>query len=332
MQFKSKTAIVIGAASAAALLGFILARTTVRRAERRSPPMGRFVEVDGVRLHVLQRGTGPDVLLVHGAAMMGAEMMLALGDAFPGQRVTAIDRPGHGHSSKHGRPSIEDQAALMQGAAAELGLKRPVLVGHSLGGAVALAYGEAFPDEVSGVVCIAPLAFPGWGPAHLGRMIRGAPLLGPALSNTVLATGDPLVMRGAMRLVFSPQKPTRAFREAIDVDLLARPSAMVADGADFVRASLNLEPLSRRYAQFPVPLHVIVGDKDRILKPQRQGRRLARAAPRAVLTRLPDLGHMLHHFAPEAVTAAVEEVRTWSRVFEAPPSAVSGSEDVHRGQ
>jgi pimeloyl-ACP methyl ester carboxylesterase len=119
------------------------------------------------------------------------------------------------------------------------------------------------------------------------------------LSNTTLALTDPAMMRGAMHLIFSPQKPTAAFKAAIDVGLLSRPAAMVADGADFVRASLDLQRLSKRYDAFPAPLHVVVGSKDHVLNAGRQGERLARTAPGARLTRLAGLGHMVHHFAPK---------------------------------
>lgn len=311
---KSKTILaslaVVGGLAAAT--GFVASRLRSKTVERRSPSKGSFIDVDGAHLHVLQQGSGPDVLLIHGAAMMAAEMMLALGDAFPGQRITAIDRPGHGHSGKRRRPSINDQAALFHSAAGALGLTSPVVVGHSLGGAVALSYGEQFHADVTGIVAIAPLAFPGWGPAHLGRAVRGAPLLGPALSNTVQALTDPMMMRAAMKLIFSPQTPTAVFRREIDVDLLARPSAMVADGGDFLRASIDLERLSRRYGRYPAPLHVVVGEKDHVLNPGRQGRRLANHVPGARLTLLPGLGHMAHHFAPEAVAAAVEDLRARS--------------------
>jgi len=293
--------------------GLIVSRVLTRAAERRNPAPGRTLDVNGTKLHALQQGSGPDVLLIHGAAMMASEMVLALGDALSGYRVTAIDRPAHGWSDKRRQPSINDQAELFHAAAAQLGLRAPVLVGHSLGGAVALAYADRFADDISGVVAVAPLAYPGWGPAHLGRAVRGAPVLGPLLSNTTLGLFDRPMMRGVMRLIFSPQKPTAAFRETIDVDLLARPGPMVADGADFVRASLDLRTLSKRYADFPAPLHVVVGERDRILKPKRQGLRLAETAPHARLTQVPGKGHMVHHFAPEAVAAAVAEVRERSR-------------------
>jgi pimeloyl-ACP methyl ester carboxylesterase len=251
MKISTKLAAALAGTSVLALAGLVAARRRTRVTQARNPARGRFVQVDGVWLHVLQQGSGPDILLIHGAAMLADEIMLALGDAFPGHRITAIDRPGHGHSDTRRRPSITKQAELLHAAAVELDLQSPTVVGHSLGGAVALAYGEQFAGEVSGVVAVAPLAYPGWGVAHLGRAARGAPLVGPLLSNTTLGLTDPVLMRGAVRLIFSPQKPTSAFQDAIDVDLLARPASMVADGADLTRASIDLERLSPPIRRLP---------------------------------------------------------------------------------
>ena len=314
-------AVAAAGTAAYALAGLTASRVMNRAVAKRSPAPGRILEIDGVKLHVQQRGSGPDVLLIHGAAMMGSEMLLALGGALDGYRLTAIDRPGHGWSGKARRPSIHDQAALLHAAAAQLGLKSPVVVGHSLGGSVVLAYGEAFADEVSGVVAVAPLAYPGWGPAHIGRAVRGAPVLGPLLSNTTLAASDPAMLRAVTPMIFSPQKPTAAFRETIDLDVLSRPWAMTADGADFTRASLDLRKLSKRYADYPAALHVVAGEEDRILKPARQAERLAAAVPGARLTMRGGLGHMVHHFAPEAVAVAVADVRTRSLAANAPAKA-----------
>jgi pimeloyl-ACP methyl ester carboxylesterase len=317
----SRLATLAAATVALGAVGFASSRVRTGRAEARNPAPGRMIDAGGVRLHVMQQGSGPDVLLIHGAAMMASEMMLALGDALHGYRITAIDRPGHGWSDKRRRPSVQDQAELFHEAAIELGLKSPVIVGHSLGGAVALAYGERYADEISGVVAVAPLAYPAWGLAHVGRAIRGAPLLGPLLSNTNLALADPYGLRAILPLIFNPQKPTPAFKATIDPDMLSRPHAMVADGADFVVASRDLQKLQRRYGQYPAPLHIVAGDKDRILEPSRQAEKLARAVPGARLTLRPGLGHMVHHFAPEAVSNAVADVRTRSLAANAPSLA-----------
>jgi pimeloyl-ACP methyl ester carboxylesterase len=323
MKTTLKTAGVAALAGTGALaLGGLLASRAMNKAvAKRSPAPGRMLSVDGVELHVQQQGAGPDVLLIHGAAMMGSEMLLALGEALSGYRLTAIDRPGHGWSDKTRRPSIFEQARLFHAAAAQLGLRQPTVVGHSQGGAVALAYGERFADDISGVVAVAPLAYPAWGAAHLGRALRGAPVLGPLLSNTTLAAADPAGLRAVLPLIFAPQKPTDAFKAAIDVDVLTRPWAMVADGADFTKGSMELQGMKGRYAGYPAALHVVLGTKDRILKPSRQGEKLAGAVPEARLTTVEGKGHMVHHFAPEVVAAAVTEVRERGLLAEAPALA-----------
>jgi len=314
----NKLLLATAAGSALSLAGFVTARVRTRVIEARNPPKGRTLTIEGRTLHVLQRGAGPDVVLIHGAAMMADEMMAALGDELADYRVTAIDRPSHGHSGRRRRPSLIDQAEDVMAAVQALGLHRPVLVGQSLGGAVALACGALFPSRIAGVVAVAPLAYPGWGLGHLSLGLRAIPGVGVALSNTSLALLDPLMLRAALRPIFGPQKPSQRFRDAVDVGMLSRPSALVADGADFIGASRGLQRLSRDYAAYPAPLHVLVGGKDRILKPRRQGERLARAVPGARLTRLEGLGHMLHHFAPEAVRLAVEDVRARGLPAETP--------------
>ncbi len=306
--------------TAGALAGAVYARRRTPRAERRNPPVGQSVETSEGRLHYLQRGSGPDVVLIHGAAVTLNDMAAGPMDALAAaNRVTAFDRPGHGWSEgRLERGSALDQAKTIREAVRALGLERPVLVGHSLGGAVVLAYGAMFPDEIAGVVAVAPLAYPGWGPGHVGPALHAAPGVGGALSNSLFALNDPAMMHLAVKAIFAPQKPTERFTREFPVELVGRPASMRADGADLIRTSAALERLSREYPTYPAPVHVLVGGKDRVLKPGRQGLRLARELKDARLTVAPELGHMLHHFAVDELVAAVDEVRTRAGEAEAP--------------
>src|SRR5689334_14209711 len=128
----------------AAVLGALamVNHAAARRAERKHPPRGRFIEVNGVRLHYSDRGAGKPVVLVHGNAVTGddyntsglAERLLE------NHRVIIFDRPGFGHSQRpHGRMwTAMEQAELLHGALQQLGVERPVVVGHSWGAIVAL--------------------------------------------------------------------------------------------------------------------------------------------------------------------------------------------------
>ena len=147
-----------------------------------------------------QTGAGPDVVLIHGALMTREDMVLslfaALGDSF---RVTAFDRPGHGESRRVGLTgSPWRQAEAVHAASRALGLQPAVVVGHSHGGAVALAHALQFPDATPGVVALAPIAFPELRLEHLLFAPRGMPGFGRALNQAASAALDPALLPLAM--------------------------------------------------------------------------------------------------------------------------------------
>jgi pimeloyl-ACP methyl ester carboxylesterase len=289
--------------------GFAAGKVRTRLARRRHPAPGAMVGQSGSRLHYVQQGSGPDLILIHGAAVTLGDMQPLIDVLARDHRVTAFDRPGHGHSDPAPREaSPARQAEKIRAAVQALGLRRPVVVGHSLGGTVALAYGALYPAETAGVVALAPLAYPGWGLGHVSPALHAMPLLGPVLSHSLFALTDPLLMRLAPRVMFAPQAPTRSFRERMPTALASSPASMRADGADMIAASRALTVRSERYEDYPVPVQIVVGDRDVVLKPARQALRLAHDLPGAGLTVLPGIGHMLHHFQPEAVGTAVAAI------------------------
>jgi pimeloyl-ACP methyl ester carboxylesterase len=163
-----------------------------RRAARRGPA-GRHVGPKGARIHYVQAGAGPDVVLIHGTAMTLEDMLAAPFERLTRRyRVTAVDRPGHGFSDPNPGPAdAQEQARILHRAMADLNLARPVIVGHSIGGAVALAWGRQWPSEVTAVVAAAPLAYPAWTAVHAVSMIHAAPVFGKFLAHTLLASWTP---------------------------------------------------------------------------------------------------------------------------------------------
>jgi pimeloyl-ACP methyl ester carboxylesterase len=181
-------AAVAGAATFAALaLGNHLA---ARRAERRHPPSGAFMHVDGVRLHYSDRGEGSPVVLIHGNAVSGddwntsgvAELLLR------GHRVIIFDRPGFGHSERpRGRLwTAAQQAELLHKALRRLGVERPVIVGHSWGTIVALALAEHPQANVAGLVLVSGYYFWTVRPDVLLVVAGTLPILGDVLRYTIL--------------------------------------------------------------------------------------------------------------------------------------------------
>ena len=143
--------------------GAVHAGYTVRRIEAALPPRGRFIDVPGARLHVVERGQGPALLLVHGLAGQLCHFTYDLVDRLAAQyRVVAVDRPGSGYSLREPGASaaLSAQADVLTALIERLQLGRPLLVGHSMGGAVALVLAQRHPERVSGLALIAPLTHP----------------------------------------------------------------------------------------------------------------------------------------------------------------------------
>src|SRR5688572_12489016 len=100
---KGGTVLLAGAAVlAAGVAAAAWNNARARRAERDHPPRGRFLEVDGVRLHYLERGAGPPVVLLHGNVVTAEDYLWSgvLDRVAERHRVVAIDRPGFGYSDR----------------------------------------------------------------------------------------------------------------------------------------------------------------------------------------------------------------------------------------
>ena len=127
----------------------VLIQRKSRAVEADYPPLGTFLDVDGVRLHVLMRGKGEPLLLLHGngSNVLDLELSGLLERAAERYQVIAIDRPGFGYSSRP-RGTVwtpQAQARLIHRALAQLGVVRPIVAAHSLGTQVALALALAVP-------------------------------------------------------------------------------------------------------------------------------------------------------------------------------------------
>ena len=203
----------IWAALAASLAAALALSTYVlsRRWETRFPAVGRFVDVKGGRLHVVE--TAPDapgcaVLLIHGASGNFADPHLALAErlAQRGFRVLAFDRPGHGYSDRCGVQAAEPrrQAELIREAAERLGVRRAIVVVHSLAGVLGLAMALDAPEFVQGLVLISPVSHPWPGGVSWYYHVAAAPVVGPLFCWLVAPYAGRALARAGVRSVFAP--------------------------------------------------------------------------------------------------------------------------------
>jgi pimeloyl-ACP methyl ester carboxylesterase len=279
------------------------------RAEREHPPTGGFVNADGVHLHVLDQGQGAPVVFVHGAGTWSEDFQIAglLDEAATRWRAIAIDRPGCGYSDRPwGAGSPQAQADILHAGLVRLNAVRPVLVGHSFGGAVVLAYALQYPEEVGGVVFVSGYAFPTPRADFVPFMAPAIPGVGQVLSRTVAQPIDRALLPALLKRVFAPNPVPAAYWER--ADMLLRPGQLEASAGDVAALIPAARAMSGRYGELQCPLAILAGDGDRILDPQRQAARLHEAVPGSTLHLLAGAGHMAHHARPEAVIAAIERV------------------------
>jgi len=278
-------------------------------AERRYPPTGQLLDVGGTTVHAHVEGSGPTVILIHGASGNIRDFTFDLtGRLSDRYRVIAFDRPGLGHSEllRPGGESPQGQARLLDEAAAQLGVDRAVIVGHSYGAAVALAWALERPDRVAALVSLAGAANEwegGLGPwyAIASSRIGGA---------TIVPLVSALAPRGqaerAMTSIFAPQPVPEGYADYIGVDLTLRPATLRANARQVNGLKPYVVEMSRRYGEIDVPVEIVHGDADTIVPLDIHSRPLARQIDGANLSVLEGVGHMPHHSDPEAVVAAID--------------------------
>jgi pimeloyl-ACP methyl ester carboxylesterase len=283
---------------------------TVRRVEAAVPPVGRFVDLPGARLHVVERGQGPALLLVHGLAGQLRHFTYDLVDRLAAHhRVVALDRPGSGYSIRTPGASaaLGAQADLLAALIDHLQLDRPVVVGHSMGGAVALALAQRHPERVAGLALIAPLTHP---VQEVHSAFNGLKIAKPWVRSAVawtLAVPYSFVRRDeVLRVLFDPEAAPIDYAIRGGGLLTLRPSHFVAACADLAAIPTDLAGMVERYGAMLLPVSVLYGRGDRILNPLEQGEALACKLPGAELT-LVDGGHMLPITAPERTARFIRE-------------------------
>jgi pimeloyl-ACP methyl ester carboxylesterase len=283
------------------------------RAERRYPPQGRFIVAEGVRLHYLERGEGRPLILLHGMGSLSADFATSVLDALAAEhRVIAFDRPGYGYSARPGRMAWAPgrQARLIHMAATRLGVERPIILGHSWGALVALAYALMYPQQTAAVVLLGGCFFPIERRELAIARLFNLPLLGALLRNTAAPfLARLLTPRLLAHLVFAPNPVPARFRREFPLELGYRPAQFRAFAEEAAMLSPEAAALSARYGEVAVPTVIVSGESDHLLPARDHALRLHRAIPHSVIKLLPRIGHMVHHNAPAVVRDAVALAR-----------------------
>lgn len=290
---------------------FLYVRARTRQAEQDNPPQGKFIDVDGVRLHYLERGTGPTLVLLHGNGVYTQDFVTSglLERAAEHYRVIAFDRPGFGYSDRP-RTTVwtpDRQAALLHKALEQLGVESSIVAGHSWGTMVALAMALQSPDAVRGLVLLSGYYYPSVRLDVVTASPPAVPVIGDLLRYTISPLMTRLLWPLASKKMFSPMPVAERFKR-FPVWMALRPKqlrASAAEGALMVPAAVSL---SKRYAELKVPTVIVAGTQDKIVNCGHNSERLHERLENSQLELEPGVGHMTHYAHPDKVMAAIDAI------------------------
>lgn len=281
-----------------------------KKAERDNPPAGRFVEVDGIRLHYVERGRGEPVVLLHGNGSMIQDFETSglIARASEQFRVIAFDRPGFGHSE---RPrgtlwSPQAQAELFAAALEKIGVSKAVVFGHSWGASAAVALALHYPHLVKALVLASGYYYP--TPRLDGLLLSGpaVPILGDVIRYSISPIVSRLMWPQVARRIFAPEAIPPKFA-LFPKEMAFRPSQIRAAAAESAMMVPNAYVTQARYKKLAMPVVIIAGDQDRLVDIEAQSSRLHRELPHSVMRRVRGAGHMVHQTATAQVVDAIEE-------------------------
>ncbi len=298
-------------------------RAALREAEAtaRFPARGQMIDVGSGRVHAEVTGEGPDLILLHGAGGSTREIMAPLAaDLARDFRVIAFDRPGHGHSSRlagSGESPAEQARALMRAAAA-LGVERPLIAGHSYGGAVALAWALEAPGAVAGLVLLGAVSHEWPGPLDPTYRRLGTGFGRRVLIPLATAFLTRARMDATIATIFAPQPVPEGYAETVAARLSTTRKALTAAVEQVNRLRPQLARMARHYPGLALPVEIVHGTEDRVVGFAIHAEPLARELPGARLTALPGIGHMPHHAATPEVLAAIRRAAARAGLRPAP--------------
>ncbi|SFI39868.1 alpha/beta fold hydrolase [Jannaschia pohangensis] len=298
--------------------GFVMRRAVAREAdfEAAFPPEGDILYVDDIPVHVVIRGTGPDLVMLHGASGNSREftfdLIARLQDRY---RCIAFDRPGLGYTGR-ADPAYDaaysdraetpaEQAGLLARAYGQIAKgDAPLVLGHSFGGTVALAWALDHPTRALVLLAAAAMRWPG-GLGPLYAVNASAP--GGALAIPVLtATVPEAKLRQISERIFLPNPMPAGYFEHIGAQLTLRRRSLRANARQVNGLKPHIIVMEDRYPGLSMPIEWLHGDADTIVPAHIHAHPFKALVPHTNLSILSGVGHMPHHAEPDAVLAAID--------------------------
>lgn len=274
---------------------------------------GKYTTVQNQKVHYIEKGQGPRLLLIHGlsgaAQNFSYNMIELLSNDY---HVIAIDRPGSGFSERdfNANAELSEQARFINEFLKQIDFEKPIIVGHSLGGAIALQLGLDYPENVRALALIAPLT------QMQSELEIPKVFSDMAIRSSYWRQVYARTLATPKGLIFGLQKMDDIFKpEKAPFDFAIRGGGLVAldhlsfynSSSDLAGLEFGLANLVTRYKELKIPLNILYGKEDAILDPKIHGEKIIQDIPSAKLEYVHG-GHMLIATQPEVCKKFIDEV------------------------
>jgi len=281
------------------------------KAETETPPAGQFIEVEGGRVHALVMGSGPDLVLIHGAGGNLRDFTMGFAQSLARDyRVIAFDRPGLGYSD----PMLDEgvnvlaQVDRLRAAASVLGVTNPIVLGHSYGGAVALAWAMREPAGPRGLVLVAAASMPFPGGLGAWYHVTSSGLGAATLSPFITAFATDAQIDASVSGVFAPDPAPPGYADHVGARLTIRRDTMRGNARQVMGLKANLIAMEPNYPALTLPVEILHGTADTTVPARIHAIPLSDRLPNARLTLIEGAGHMPHHIHPDTLRAAIDRI------------------------
>jgi pimeloyl-ACP methyl ester carboxylesterase len=276
-------------------------------ADQCEQPKEHYINIENTRMRYVESGAGRDVVLIHGNAGSVDDFdFQSLGRLCRNYRVIAIDRPGHGKSDrpKDADATLQYQMHLLHETLSHLGVTRPVLVGHSWGGSLALAYAVNYPQELSAIVLLAPAAYADGGPDQFMRAILKTPVIGDiSLTMGRVFMGKHLLKKELRKAFYPDSVPDEYLRHASASWLGHKQVRAILE--DEYGLDQELKKVSKHYSEISIPVVIVTGDHDKVVSAEHNAFRLKTSISQSQLMELKNTGHQIPQTHPESIYSAL---------------------------
>ncbi|PLS20935.1 alpha/beta fold hydrolase [Neptunicoccus cionae] len=281
------------------------------RANRDYPPVGQFITINGTRVHYVVEGSGPALVLIHGAGGNLRDFTFSLSEKLAeNHTVIAFDRPGHGFTEiLHEKgESLAEQAALLKAATDALGYPRAIVGGYSFGGAVALRWALDYPSATQGLLLMNAVSNPWVLPPSKLYALAAGPVTGPLLGTTLSAFAPRALVEDTLTSIFAPKPAPKGYLEHIGASLTLRKITLRANGRQVNGLLPQIEEQSLRYPELHMPVEIIHGAEDVTVPPSVHADVLSKQLDNVTYTKVKGVGHSVHHYAQDEILAAAHRL------------------------